>query len=176
MNSILPITQSLLQNNFSSKANLPVHCQQCGSIKFKKYGKYCRKVHCGNELEVINPTYIQRYYCFGCKHTFSVLPDWLPPKRWYVWAAQENALRARILLGYSIRMVSNRYRMGRSTLNRWFGRLKDRFCDHADQLKQVLPNVLGRTEDAISFWKSWLSHFSLSQAMGQLQAAGIEIP
>jgi transposase-like protein len=176
MNDILPAIQPLSQHNFLSKTNSPIHCLRCGSNTFKKNGKYYRKAHSGNELEVINPTDIQRYYCFGCKHTFSVLPDWLPPKRWYVWAAQENALRALILLDYSIRMISNRYRMARSTLQRWFGRLKDRFCDHADQLKQVLPNVLGRTEDIFSFWKAWLSSFSLSQAMGQLQAAGIEVP
>jgi transposase-like protein len=173
---ILSGIESVSKHPPSSKTGPPTHCSRCGSITFKKNGKYPRKVHCGNELEAINPTDIQRYYCFGCEHTFSVLPDWLPPKRWYVWAAQENALRALIILGYSIRMISNRYRMARSTLKRWFDRLKDRFCDHADQLKQVLPNILGRTEDAISFWKAWLSSFSLSQAMGQLQAARIEVP
>src|SRR5476651_2570978 len=92
MNSMIPAIQPFYQPIFLPEANPPMHCRRCGSIKFKKHGKYSRKVHCGNELEVINPTYIQRYYCFVCKHTFSVLPDWLPPKRWYVWAAQENAL------------------------------------------------------------------------------------
>ncbi|MBP9727593.1 MAG: IS1 family transposase [Gammaproteobacteria bacterium] len=175
--SILSETEPLSKHTASSsETSLPMCCLQCGSITFKKNGKYSRKVHCDSESKIINPTNIQRYYCFGCKHTFSALPAWLAPKRWYLWAAQENALRALAILGYSIRMISKRSRIARSTLKRWFNRLKDRFSDHADQLKQLLPNVLGRTEDAISFWKAWLSHFSLSQAMGQLQAAGIEIP
>jgi transposase-like protein len=173
---ILPAIKPLSKYTAASTMGEPTHCSRCGSITFKKNGKYFRKIHYDSTSEAGSLADIQRYYCFGCRHTFSVLPEWLPPRRWYLWAAQENALHALVILDYSIRMISRCFGMARSTLRRWFNRLKERFAEHADQLKQVLPKLLGGAEEPIGFWKAWLSHFSLSQAMGQLQAAGLEVP
>ena len=61
-------------------------------------------------------------------------------------------------------------------MRRWFGRLKDRFADHADQLKQLLPDILGRTNDFFSLWSACLSQCSLAKTMGYLRNAGIAMP
>lgn len=149
-------------------------CRKCGSIHLKKHGTYIRKTRIGNS-QVLYPVSIQRVYCLDCKRTFSLLPEWLPPRRWYIWQVQEYALLA-FLICTSIRMISKQLKVARSTLRRWFGRLKDRFADHADQLKQLLPNMLGRTSGFFGFWSTCLSQCSLAQAMGYLHNAGIETP
>ena len=158
----------------SSESQLLSYCRNCGSIHLKKHGTYIRKTRIG-DLEVLYPVPIPRAYCCDCKCTFSLLPEWLPPRRWYIWKVQEHALLA-FLVCTSIRMISKQYKVARSTLRRWFGRLKDRFADHADQLKQLLPDILGRTNDFFDFWSTCLSQYSLAQTMGYLRNAGIEIP
>jgi transposase-like protein len=176
MNTNLPEITKLIKynNSFHAKKHLPKCCFLCGSIALKKNGTYTRKTHAGNS-QTIYPVLIQRILCLECKHTFSVLPEWLPPRRWYVWAIQEKSLLA-LLLSTSIRMVSKQYKIARSTLRRWLNRFREQFEVHADQLKQLLPNILGRTNDFVSFWRTCLAQCTLAQAMGYLHNTGIKIP
>lgn len=175
MCSILPINNQLSKFiPLSSAVLLPTGCLLCGSGNFKKNGTYPRKLHIG-ESKTLYPVPIQRCYCYGCKHTFSLLPEWISPRRWYIWKVQEQILQAFILFT-TIRMISKQYNVARSTVSRWLNRFKDQFNHHADQAKQLLPNILGRTNTFISFWKDCLSHYLLEQIMRHLSNSGLETP
>jgi transposase-like protein len=118
---------------------------------------------------------IQRYYCHDCKQTFSILPEELSPRRWYAWDVHEQALLA-WLLASTIRAISHKYQLARSTIRRWLARFQERFTAHADQLKQLFPEVLGRTTGFISFWTACLEQCSLAAAMWSLHHAKVAIP
>lgn len=175
MCAILPKINPLSKpTNEPFEVHWPVGCLLCGSSDFKKNGTYSRKTHIGDS-RALYPIPIQRCYCYGCKQTFSILPEWLPPRRWYIWKIQEQVLLAH-LLSNTMRMISKQYKIARSTVGRWLNRFKEQFDQHADQLKQMLPNILGRTNDFISFWQVYLSQYTLAQSMRYLSNSGIEIP
>lgn len=150
------------------------NCSLCGAITFKKQGHYFRKIYQDDDSLSFVMVSIQRYYCHSCKGTFSVLPRWLPPRLWYAWSVKEKVMLA--LLSYSsLSCISRRFKIARSTIRRWTGRLQEQFICHSDQLKQLLPDVLGRTNSFIDFWRSCLSNFSLIQVINYLRHNGVKI-
>lgn len=62
----------------------PDRCLYCGRLKVWLHGGYPRKADRTNSTDSLNPVMIQRYYCPECYKTFSVLPECLPPRRWYL--------------------------------------------------------------------------------------------
>lgn len=177
MNSILPQVRNPAQHHEYKlqPTEWPTCCSRCGSLRFKKHGCYKRKVRLDNKSQAFNPVQIQRFYCNSCERTFSMLPEGLPPRRWYVWSVQQLVLLA-YLISPSQRWISRQYQMARSTIRRWLWRLKEQFIYHYDQLKQHIPDILGRTYDFKTFWQTSLSQFSLAQAMYHLSLSGIAIP
>ena len=163
----------LTEKSSAAQALIGYRCP-CGSIKLKKNGSYSRKTHLGNS-KVLCPVPIQRIYCHDCNHTFGLLPEWLPPRRWYIWKTQEQVLVA-YLLSTSISMINKQLKIARSTIRRWVNRFKERFDCHAEQLKQFLPDVLGCTNNFVSFWLTALGRYSLVQAMCYLHNSGIATP
>jgi transposase-like protein len=95
------------------------HCTTCGLANPWYHGCYSRKSERSNPSgESLNPILIQRYYCPGCGKTCSVLPECIPPRRWYLWETQQTAISL-FLLGQSARAVENQIPPSRHTIKRW---------------------------------------------------------
>jgi transposase-like protein len=148
------------------------HCIHCGSIHIKKNGTYLRKTHIGNAQSELN--IVQRMFCNDCRRSFRILPMHLAPERWYQWAVLAMVLIAS-LQNKSIRSINKYCNVARSTISRWLRRFKEHFAGHADQLKQLLPD-LGRINGFTHFWQICLSHISLAEAMVYLSNAGVVVP
>jgi len=147
-------------------------CPHCGCSRFWKHGCYPRKPD--RDDGSLNPVLIQRYICTQCRHTFSLFPECIPPRRWYSWEVQENVLK-NFLAGNTIRKISKRNDLARSTVRRWLARLKEQFLLHRDQLRQSELLALD-VDDFKSVWQKCLDEMSLSRAMYHFHRAGISIP
>ncbi|MFT5082320.1 MAG: hypothetical protein ACI9Y1_000345 [Lentisphaeria bacterium] len=149
----------------------PNTCRNCGSRKLWVHGSYARKAAC--ERGDGNPAVIPRFLCPNCKTTCSVLPEYIPPKRWYHWATQQLALWL-LLYGNSYTEtldVLSRCGSGRNwaepsgpTLQRWWSRFKDDDWISRFTVCSVLPS-LGKTEEIKKFWLGCLDKLRLSSAM-----------
>lgn len=152
---------------------IPQHSIHCGSIHIKKNGTYPRKTHIGNSQTESN--IVQRMFCNDCRSSFRILPKHLAPERWYTWDVQEIVFNES-LNGTARSGIHELCDVARSTISRWLRRFKDQFAAHSDQLKQLLPDLLGRTDGFIHFWRSCLAHISLKEAMVYLSNTGVSVP
>jgi len=153
----------------------PSCCPHCHHNILWNHGSYPRNPdRKGSLTKTLNPILIPRYRCAKCRRTFSALPEFLPPKRWYDWPAQQEALQG-YLNGKSYRQLASSMSPSRSTLSRWIRRLKDQLLSHADHLKQWVSDLQLHT-DFRSFWKCCLSHCTLARAMRSLHESAVVIP
>jgi hypothetical protein len=84
----------------------PGCCPHCGLDILWNHGVYLRKSDRLNPpSQSLNLIPIPRFYCDGCKRTCSVLPECIPPRRWYLWATQQMVLSL-VLLGISYRKIA----------------------------------------------------------------------
>jgi transposase-like protein len=151
------------------------YCLCCGKANPRLHGSYHRKAdRSGNQDESLNPVYIQRYYCTDCRRTCSVLPECMPPRRWYLWETQQATL-VLVLSGKSLRAIARESLPSRHTIGRWVSRLKVQFHLHKDALCQHIAD-LGRTTGLADFWQACFSEITLSKAMCLCYAAGVPIP
>ena len=94
-------------------------CVCCGRSNPWRHGSYARDSdHLNRSCNSLNPIFIQRYYCPDCGKTMSVLPECIPPRRWYLWETQQ----AVILLFFSsnsARAVEKQVKPSRHTIKRW---------------------------------------------------------
>lgn len=152
----------------------PDRCLCCGRLKVWPHGKYPRKADRTNSADSLNPIWIQRYYCPACHKTFSVLPECLPPRRWYLWEVQQVALML-ALAGVSFRAIENKIAPSRRTIRRWLNRFKEQIHFHKDILCGRFIE-LGRTFDFAAFWRTCLNTTSLAEAMRLCHASGVPVP
>ncbi len=156
----------------------PDNCPHCSSCNLWLHGVYYRKAACENGD--VGPIPIQRFICVPCKHTCSVLPEYIPPKRWFHWVLQEMAL-ALLLMGTSLLgawlALFDRQPRGPSlsTLHRWSAWLRRHYSLHRLHLCSQFPE-LGRSANFTEFWQVCLQKMSLSSAMNILHRAGVVIP
>lgn len=150
-------------------------CLCCGKSNPRRHGCYPRKADRSSKPgESLNPILIQRYFCASCRKTCSILPECIPPKRWYLWDVQQAALL--LLLGdKSLNAASEKIVPSRYTIKRWLTSLKEQFLLHKDVLCNHFIE-LGRTNNFIDFWKTFLKNNLLSTAMRICHAAGVPIP
>jgi hypothetical protein len=104
----------------------------------------------------------------------SVLPECIPPRRWYLWETQQIALLL-FLLGNSARAVEKQVKPSRHTIKRWVAWLVVQFKLHKDALCSHFPS-LGLFTEPISFWTHVLEEFPLSTAMRLCHVSGVTIP
>lgn len=84
----------------------PERCIHCGLAQLQHHGHYDRKPDRRRlNQHSLNPVPILRFYCRGCNRTCSVLPECIPPHRWYLWCVQQQVLMA-LLSGHSLRAVA----------------------------------------------------------------------
>jgi len=80
---------TLVQAKNISYDNRPEKCVCCSKLNPWKHGTFPRQPDREkSSAESLNPVNIQRYYCKGCKKTFSAIPECISPKRWYTWTVQ----------------------------------------------------------------------------------------
>lgn len=151
------------------------YCLRCGKAGVWFHGCYPRKAdRCSGPVEgSLNPIWIQRFYCPECRRTCSVLPECIPPRRWYLWEMQQVALLL-ILSGKSFYAVAKEIMPSRYTLARWIARFKEQFNLHKDALCGHFVE-LGRTVDFTAFWQTCLKQMSLSCAMRLCHVAGVSV-
>lgn len=186
MQSILPDILTLVQHtqtlNEASEQYRPERCTCCGKSAPWRHGFYPRKSDREHaRAESLNPILIPRFFCPDCKRTCSVLPECIPPQRWYLWSLQQHML-LQLLLGSSLNAAhtthqshSSRPTPARSTLRRWWVRLKEQYQCQRDALCADC-HALAQHADLVSFWRHCFSLISLSKAMLICQQAGAAIP
>lgn len=176
---ILPGIISLIQYKnaieYQSEDKLrPECCEHCSKLKPWCHGEYPRKAARDNADTSLNPIQIQRYYCPYCKKTMSVLPECIPPRRWYLWETQHTAILL-LLLGNSARCVEKQVKPSRHTIMRWLSWLITQFELHKSALCTHFPSF-GLYVEPVSFWKHVLNQLPFSKAMRLCHVSGVIIP
>jgi transposase-like protein len=146
-------------------------CPYCGLDRLWCNGTYPRKSDHEGKL---NPIIIQRRYCRGCHRTFSILPECIPPRRWYLWSIQQTAWLM-VLSGQSIRSISALLKPSRRTIARWRDWFMDKLIVHRDTLCNFFSE-LGRAVGLEGFWQACLEQMPLSKAMRLCHESGVIIP
>jgi transposase-like protein len=150
-------------------------CPHCSRAGLWRHGCYDRKAdRLSPAGESLNPVPIQRFLCRICRRTCSVLPECLPPRRWYLWAVQQVALE-QLLSGASLRVVARAIAPSRHTLRRWWQRFKEQFHLHKDALCHHFA-ALGRTNGFAPFWQACFTVIPLCSAMRLCHVSGVAIP
>lgn len=177
---ILSGIMSLMQYKNEIKNNLSQHdrpqqCIYCGKAHPWHHAQYQRESdRLNNSSESLNPVFIQRYYCSKCRKTFSVLPECIPPRRWYLWETQQEAILL-LLLGNSARSVEKQVKPSRHTIKRWIVWLIAQFKVQKDALCSHFPSF-GLFTEPVSFWKHVFNKLPLSTAMRLCYVSGVPIP
>jgi transposase-like protein len=133
MPDILPGVLSIIQYKNDIEGNFkeelrPEGCEHCHKSRPWRHGCYPRKAAGGknNTDSELNPINIQRYYCASCHKTMSVLPECIPPSRWYLWTVQSVILLL-ITNELSIYKVAKGSSPSRHSISRWLSRFKESF-------------------------------------------------
>ena len=65
----------------------PEKCSNCGKSFPWFHGTTPRKPDRGlSSKGAFNPIYLHCFYCSYCQKTTSMLPECIPPRRWYLWS------------------------------------------------------------------------------------------
>ena len=176
---ILPAICSLVEHIKTLQSNpeayRPECCPGCDKAGLWCHGHYTRQAERENSgQQSLNPVPIPRFFCPHCKHTCSVLPECIPPRRWFLWLTQQAAL-ALLLSGHSIYHVSEKLPPAWGTIKHWQQRWLECFQLHRFHLCSQHPD-LGRYSEFKPFWNACLKRFSLSSIMVFLNEKGLCVP
>lgn len=150
-------------------------CGCCGRANPWGHGCYPRKSDRINSAsESLNFIFIPRYYCPGCRKTCSVLPECIPPRRWYLWETQQAAILQFFLEG-SARAVEKKVKPSRHTITRWVAWIIVQYYSYKDALCTQFPSF-GLLTEPVAFWRHVFDKVSLSTAMRLCHVAGVSIP
>jgi len=154
----------------------PLRCPSCGHGVLWHHGCYSRKADRRPEsmADCLNPIPIPRYRCSSCMHSCSRLPECIPPRRWYSWLLQQQALQS-LLSIYSLHRCSAALGLCRSTVRRWWNWLSSNTSTFEFFLRSRYPEW-GRTSDWPSFWRTCLNCMPLSSVMAVLDRDGVAVP
>jgi hypothetical protein len=109
----------------------------CGAVGLWGHGCRYRKADRENNPTSLNPIPIVRLYCPACGHTCSVLPECIPPFRWYLWLLQQMAIKL-FFSGISFNKISQQLSPSRWTLSRWINRLTSQQYTRATTANNIL--------------------------------------
>lgn len=180
MRPIIPEITSLYQYLELFKENplqfRPKFCPNCKAVVLMRYhGVYYRKPDRENpSTSNVNPIPVARFFCSICRRTCSVLPECIPPRRWYLWSTQQTVL-AKIVNGVSFNKTANEVIPSRRTAARWWRCLNERYPEHYLHLCSRFP-WLGYSDGIKKFWQSLFEKIKLSTAMFLLNNTGVFIP
>lgn len=172
---IFPDIHDLKQANQNLSSCKPEECPSCKCPKVHYHASYNRHpCRGGPSKDCVNPIKIPRFRCVGCGITFSVLPECLPPRRWYDWNVQGEVLKEH-LAGLSVTAIAKKFTPSRSTITRWMRRFSECFCQHSDHLRQKISSLCFFSEWK-PFWNECLKKITLAKTMFLLHNADIRIP
>jgi hypothetical protein len=149
----------------------PKCCQNCGRSGLWLHGSYTRVAAC--EKGDGNPALIPRFLCPDCGRTCSVLPEYIPPRRWYHWSIQQVVVwlllhgntYSDVLEVLSVKGArGDAFEPSLSTLQRWWSRFRADYPGSRFHLCNHFPS-LGITNALSSFWLCCLDKMRLSSAM-----------
>lgn len=155
----------------------PDNCPYCGYGLPWCHGCYYRKSDRENPANsTLNPIPIRRFRCRSkpCGRTCSVLPECIPPRRWYLWDVQQATLLL-VLNGHSARSIAAELLPSRHTVKRWYQHLYARFATHSSHLRSRYSE-LGYHSTFESFWQICLTQYQLSKVMRYLNNIGLPVP
>jgi transposase-like protein len=159
------------------EAYRPEQCPCCAHGPVWNHGCYTRKADRENFGSAnLNHIPIPRFLCPGCRTTCSVLPEVIPPRRWYLWSVQQAVLLL-LLAGKSCFQASEIHNQHPwwQTIRRWRQRLHEQFTVHAATLRPWFPE-LGRTPEFGDFWSAALALKPLSALMTLLYQEAVAVP
>ena len=106
LTEVISLLQYVEQFNDNKLSRL-THCLACGRLNpwFHGYPRQSDRISHSNTS--MNPIWIHRYYCPDCYKTCSVLPECIPPRRWYLWEAQQIAILLFLLSGSAQTIIKN---------------------------------------------------------------------
>lgn len=153
----------------------PLNCDLCGRCGLWRHGYYGRKSDReNNSANTLNSIPIPRFYCCDCKHTCSVLPECIPPRRWYLWSIQQAVLLL-VLMGQSATAISQFHMPGRRTIGRWLQWLQERSDEFCFHLKSR-DSKLGYYSNFTDFWSRCFEQWGLAKVMIFLNGQGLMVP
>lgn len=114
----------------------PQRCSHCGSPTLWCHGHYDRKSD--HEPGTLNPIPITRFYCPLCHHTCSVLPECIPPRRWYLWLVQQAVFLLK-LYRHPCRQINRQLKPSRHTISRWWRQWQERHGEFSFGLQTLRP-------------------------------------
>jgi transposase-like protein len=147
----------------------PIACPHCGLGGLWHHGCYERKAdRPGARADVsLNPVPVCRFMCQGCGHTCSRLPLCIAPRRWYDWDIQQRVLQW-LMSELSLHQVSERARLDRRTVRRWWEWLESCTETFSFHLRSRFPELGRAGDDWQAFWQACLNLMPLSEAMAWL--------
>lgn len=154
----------------------PSSCKKCCGLVIHSHGCYYRKASRDSHLDdADNPIPIPRFRCKGCGITFSCLPECIPPRRWYTWSVQEEAL-SQLLTLKNFTQGAKKLVPSRRTLSRWWDAWKRDHPVYADLIQAQYPTLGRLTAKFGDFWRTCLSRFTLANVMRVLYNQGAPVP
>jgi transposase-like protein len=173
---ITSLAQHLQRLATDPEAYRPEDCPHCGKARLWWHGHYTRQAdRYGHGEANLNPVAIPRFLCSHCRRSCSSLPACLPPRRWYLWAVQQQAL-AVLVAGGSRHQAGRTSGCYRSTVRRWWRWLQAQSGYYRSVLQARFAE-LGRSTSADGFWqRCWQQIGGLSGAMYWLHQDGVVIP
>lgn len=169
---IYSLAQHLQQLNLNFEAYRPERCPHCGCAGMWYHGYYTRKAD-REEGSAFNPTPIPRFLCprANCRKSCSVLPECIPPKRWYLWSIQQAMLS--VLLSHQL--CEEQVKPHVRTVWRWWARLKARFKVHRFYLANHWAQ-LGQHGSIRAFWSACFARMAFSRALFFIHRHAVDIP
>lgn len=171
---IISLSQHLEAIHNTPEQYKPNACPHCTYSNIWNHGSYTRKA---DRLKEVGGKLIPilRFRCPSCNTTFSVLPECIPPRRWYLWVIQQTVLWCKFL-GWSYDLLNEHfYSPTKGTISRWFQRMNDCFPQHHQGICSV-HSVMGYFSNLAPFWLAWFKQNSLSSAMWEMNRQSIPVP
>jgi transposase-like protein len=179
MQRIVPAILTLQQHREALEGDpviyRPAACPHCGLAKPWGHGGYPRKADRRPEPPgSLNPVFIPRFFCQGCRQTCSRLPECIAPRRWYGWVVQQVVLLW-LWAGGSVHQAAVQGGVDRHTVRRWRDWLRARGEVFGFRLRSRFPE-LGRAVAFSGFWRGCWAAMPLSEAMAWLDLDGVTVP
>ena len=168
------LEQHLHQLDADPEFYRPDRCPHCGCAGLWFHGFYNRYPDRDSPSnQSLNPVPILRFLCpqDSCGRTCSVLPECIPPRRWFLWSVQQTFLL--LLLGKCLpEKLSTPHPR---TVWRWWQRLRDRFHTHRFCLASLNARW-GQYTCARTFWSACFRGMTFSAALFFIHQSDEVIP
>lgn len=153
----------------------PDCCPECKQPKLWLHGFYNRLIIRKDASRTIDEeAKILRFQCVQCEATFGALPEFICPRRWYLWSMQQIII-TELLQGESIASAARNHDLSRDTVYRW----NQWFMKNSEVYRKLLYSLNLQAGMSLSNNQYWLFRFtsvSLSHDMMLIYDLGIAVP